>query len=408
LQSHHSFDLLADNEPHLAGWAPGGTHKMNETELITRLEAVVQAEVVAYLQTRPVAEVASLDWMQALAQPLIEGLARASFRGWNEWLEDVGKQFALSCPRCLRRRRCKRRPGQQMKLDVLGLEILVPKLYMECDRCDSPGVSITKVLTGLRSGDATMELKLRAAYAGSEHSYGKAKRDIEVWSGQLIERTRLRRMALEVEQMAMEFAEQQRVEALGKLEEEDLTEAVDRLMTQADGGSVRTGTLVECEPGDEGYGNKTTKTGMPKRKRVSQNREVITIDVRSPGQCEPAALDVLVPVLAPAGERSRRMLASAGRSGLGDKTHVFGLGDLGSKLPEAFDEAFVGHQSIYSADWTHVRKYVEEAKAVLEGTKRFKPVRWEQQMLDAIWNRHESRRNKLLRHAYKQKSDGLA
>lgn len=372
---------------------------MSGTDLITKLQAVVEAEVEAHLRGRPLAEVASVDSAQALVRSLAEALARAAFTGWNKALEAMAKQLALVCPGCGRPRKCKSRPGQEMKVDVLGFELLVPKLYMECERCDAPGVSITKVLTGLASGDATMELELVAAYASSQHSYGKAVRDIEVHHGQRLERTAVRRMALSVEELAMEFMEEQRVEVLATLEDEARTVGVERLMVQADGGSVRTGTLVPCEPGDEGFGKDTATRGTPRRKRVTQKREVITIDVRRPGQMQPDALDVMVPVLAPEGERARRMLASAGRSGLGDETEVVGLGDLGSSLPESFDEAFVGHRSMYSGDWTHARGYVEGAAAVLEASEGFEPPRWKQQMLDAIWTRDERRRDELLRQA---------
>lgn len=372
---------------------------MNEIELITKLEAVVGAEVEAHLRTRTLAEVASVDSAQALVLSLVEALAGAAFRGWNETLASMARELASVCPGCGRRRKCKKRPGQEMKVLVLGLELLVPKLYLECDRCDAPGVSITKVLTGLASGEATMELELVAAYAAAEHSYGKAARDIEVHHAQRLERTAVRRMALDIETLAMGFVEDQRIEVLTRLEDEARTEGVARLMVQADGGSVRTGTLVPCEPGDEGFGKDTATRGTPRRKRITQKREVITIDVRKPGQLEPDALDVMVPVLAPEGERARRMLASAGRSGLGDLTEVIGLGDLGSSLPAAFDEAFVGYDSIYSGDWTHARGYVVGAAAVLEASNCFEPGNWRQQMLDAIWNRHEHRRDTLLRHA---------
>jgi hypothetical protein len=90
------------------------------------------------------------------------------------------------------------------------------------------------------------------------------------------------------------------------------------------------------------------------------------------------------------------MLALAGRSGLGDNTEVLGLGDLGSSLPESFDEAFVGYESMYSADWQHVREYVLGAAAVLECLDV--PC-WQQQMLDTIWKRDKSQRDVLLRQA---------
>jgi len=144
-----------------------------------------------------------------------------------------------------------------MKVRVLGIDIAVPKLYLECGHCQAPGLSVTKVLTGLSNGDASTELKLMVAYSAAEHSYGKASRDHQAHHGQDVERTTVRRIALEVEALAMAFAEQQRVEATERVSAEAKTIGVEQLMMQGDGGSVRTGELVPCEEGDEGYGKKT-------------------------------------------------------------------------------------------------------------------------------------------------------
>ena len=149
------------------------------------------------------------------------------------------------------------------------------------------------------------------------------------------------------------LCEIKRAEVLNKLSGEARTSGVPTLMVEADGGMIRTGQLVDLDPEDPGYGEET-KRGKPRRKRPTQYRELITMDVRKPGQLEPTTLDVLAPVGAPQGERSRRLLALAGRGGLGDNTRVKGLGDLGSGLPAAFDEAFVGYQADFSADWKHI------------------------------------------------------
>jgi hypothetical protein len=255
------------------------------------------------------------------------------------------------------------------------------------------------VLTGLRNGDASAEFELRAAFLASQHSYGKASRDLEVHYEQTLERTSLRRMALKVEAHAMVFAEQGRREALERVAAERRTQGPTRLMLQGDGGhDVRTGRLVPCVPGDPGYGNKTPKTDLPRRKRITQGREIITLDVREPGQVEPSALDVVVPVVAPKGERERRMLALAARRGLGDNTSVFGLGDLGSGLPASFDEAFVGYNAIYGGDWKHLCDYVDNAASVLELPEADRK-HWQRQLRDALWERVEQRRDVLLRQA---------
>jgi len=400
----------------------GLVDEMFPDELITNLQAHLRAEVERYLSQRPLVEVASLDAMEALSRTVFAALVVVFFEVWSLVLETVAKELALTCPCCGGRRKCKRRRGALMALRILGLEIAVPKLYLECAHCAGAGLSVTKVLTGLSSGESSLELKLMAAYSAAKDSYGKAAADHKAHHGQELERTAVRRMALQVEGSAMEFAAEQRATALKKVSGEARTIGVERLMVQGDGGSVRTGKLAPCKPGDEGYGKTTAKRKKPRRKRVTQNREVITLDVREPGQWSPKGLDVVVPCEAGEGQRAKRMLATAARSGLGDNTQVLGLGDLGSSLPESFDEAFVGYNSIYSGDWKHVRDYVKGAAAVLEDSKGATDNegcdsesevsysdsdRWQQQMLESIWKRDEQSRDRLLRQAYEHRADEL-
>jgi hypothetical protein len=203
----------------------------------------------------------------------------------------------------------------------------------------------------------------------------------------------------------MKFVETERRQWLAVAAKERQPESMEMLMLQGDGGSVRTGVLVPCEPGDPDYG-KTTPTGeRPRRKRLSQNREVITIDVREPGQSTSIGLDVVVPCRSPEGERARRMLALAMRKGLGPNTTMIGLGDMGSSLPTAFEEAFVGQEtSFYSTDWKHICDYVGAASAVLAGLDA---RRWSKDMRDAIWDRDLLRRDKLLEQARRLRIETL-
>jgi post-segregation antitoxin (ccd killing protein) len=369
---------------------------MIDDKLITHLQGVVKDKIDQHLASWPLAHLASLDLVEALVRSVAVPLAMACFDSWMATLERATLELARPCPSCGRPRKCKWRSEALMQVQVLGLDLEVPKLYLECGHCDAPGVSITRLLTGLTDGDASTELALLSAYSAAEHSYRDASRELEVHQGQVVERTMVRRLALEVEELAKEFAEQQRQAGLALVAGEARREGVERLMVQGDGGVVRTGKLVECEPVDPGYGQTTAKRGKPKRKRVLQNREVITLDVREPGQMEPKGLDVVVPCVAEEGERATRMLATAARSGLGDNTEVLGLGDLGSQLPESFDEAFIGHTAIYCGDWKHVRDYVAGAKAVLEGPEE---EVWQAEMLEAIWTRNEEQRDELLREA---------
>ena len=179
------------------------------------------------------------------------------------------------------------------------------------------------------------------AYCASAKSYGDSRRDLAVHYGQDLERTKVRRIALAVEQEAMAFAETERCLQIARLSNEARTEGVPLILTEADGGKVRAGTLMACEQGDAGFGKRTPKRDLPRRKRPSSFREVITMDAREPGATECSALDVLVPVGAPPGERARRMLVLAGRAGRGSPHPQHRPGRHGpQELAAAFDQAF--------------------------------------------------------------------
>jgi len=374
-----------------------------EQELFAGLEPTVKQQLRQMLPTVSLVQMLDVNWVQSFVRESCLWLAQLVCACWVASVEDIAKQVALACPKCGKTRKCKTRPNAKMTVRLLGCDIEVPKLYFECGHagCDASGVSMTKVLTGLRSGSASAELELAAAYTASQHSYAEASQELEVHHGQRIERTTVRRMALNVEAEAKLFLEQQREQATSALA--NRKHGVRSLIVQADGGSVRTGQLVDCEPGDPRFGKTTPKTGKPCRKRKTRNREVITIDVRKPGSEQPGALDVVVPCTTPQGynQRPDRLLATAARAGLSHETLVLGLGDLGSSLPESFDIAFVNYDSVYSGDWKHVRDYVDNAWAVLDcSVDPVDHASWDKKMRDAIWNRDAIEREKLLDQAY--------
>lgn len=378
---------------------------MSDEEWIAQVCGVVRESTRKRLREMGLREIASLDRIEALARALCAALATMVLEVWAEMLTKMAVEVALACPGCGHARKCKRRAGAEIELRVLGLTVSLPKPYLECARCEAPGVSITALVSGLASGDTSAELRLRAGYSASQHSYGKARRDLLVHYGQTVERTKLRRMALEVERHATDYAERERARALEQIAGERRTTGVPLLMLQADGGVVRTGTLVPCVRGDPGFEKKTAKRGLARRKRDTQFRELITFDVRVPGEMDASALDAMVPAHAPEGERARRMLALAARKGLGDATEVIGLGDMGSNLPAVFAEAFVGHpKAHWYDDWHHVCDYIHKASQVLVGVD---VEHWRQTMREACWKRDERERDRVLRRARKQRMPTL-
>jgi hypothetical protein len=354
-------------------------------QLISELSEIVKGKVLAWLSSRALLEVASLTLIQDVMTELGRAAAQAVGAAWREALIRLSGALR-TCPRCGRQRKLKWRCAQPLKVEVLTFTVQLPKLYLECGHCDAPGLSVMSLLTGLSSGEASAQLKLAAAYCAAAKSYGESRRDIAVHYGQQLERTKVRRLALEVEKEAMAFAETERRAQGERLGAEGRTVGVALILTEADGGKVRTASLMPCEPGDPGFGQRTAKRELERRKRPSVFREVITLDAREPGQTECSALDVMVPFGAAKGERARRLLTLAARRGLGSNTQVIGLGDMGSELAPAFGEAFFDYRgSFWSADWKHTCDYVTAAQKVL--SKRFDSLGWAKAVKDAIWTR---------------------
>lgn len=355
-----------------------------QDEMVSALARLVKQEIQRALQKTDTCDLASLDWLQKSTLVLLKAVCQAAVDAWTESLLSVAQELARTCPCCGRRRKWKWRKHRHLKLSVLGLDFELPEPYVECGHCRAPGVSIMKLLTGLSAGDSSTELKLLCVRRGALDTYGRASREMQAHHGQDIERTKIRRISLEMEQEAVDFNQRRRT---GALLADLAIKGEPVLVEEADGGSARTAVLVACQEGDEGYGKTTIKRGIPRKKKQMQGREMITMDVRAPGEMVPRALEVLVPALAPAGERERRMQGMAARAGRGTNTQMRGLGDMGSSLAQAFDSAFPEPLHFWSADWKHVTDYVAAVEPTVEGLDF---ENWSKRMKNAIWNREES------------------
>jgi len=240
---------------------------------IHELVALVKERATTGLLERPTFELASLDWLQGQLLEVVKAVLLGVIAAWKEVLFERAKGLFRECPGCGRARKWRWRRERRLKLSVIGLDFDLDSPIVECEHCEVRAVNVVKLLTGLRSSDWSTGLELLAGYGGALTTYAQASKDLKVHHGQEIERTKVRRMCLEMEKEGLLFAEQQRQRA----DNSQLPEkGADRLVIEADGGSVRTGPYVACREGDDGYGKTTASRGLPRRKRQIQNREVRT------------------------------------------------------------------------------------------------------------------------------------
>jgi hypothetical protein len=197
--------------------------------------------VRAWLGSRGLLEVASLTVIQEAMSRAGRAAAEAVVAAWRETLVKLARPLR-PCPCCGRDRKCKWRRSQ-------------PRRTARRPRATA-------------IADATWRCTTARTLSGRA----------------------LRRLALEVEQSAMAFAKAERTAQLERLGDEARTLGVPLVLLEADGGKVRTGTLEACEPRDAGFGQRTPKRGLPRKKRPVSWREVITMDAREPGVADATAL----------------------------------------------------------------------------------------------------------------------
>jgi hypothetical protein len=380
---------------------------MELEELLVAIDAEVCPCVNAYLKTQLIKDAFNLDWIEALAVDVSQRVSQVVFEMWAAILEQAAVQLGLECPVCSARRTICRRGDKSIGLDLLTGRASLPEPYLRCSTpgCEGKGLSVVHLLTGVRSGGSGLLLGLQAARDAAAHSYGQAASDMKEHPlGQDMDRNKVRRLALEIEAEAMEYSESRRCRDLKRLEEQGKPEGVPRLILEADGGKVRVGELRELAPGEDGEGEKTPVRKLDKRKRETGYRELITFDVRRPGEVLPSALDSLVPLTAAEGERERRMLTLAYRKGLGKGTEVYGLGDMGSGLAAAFDEAFFDHPGFWQADKKHTLDYIRDAAKVLQDIDT---DQWKKQMWTAVFDRDNDLRDTLIGQALANRVETL-
>ncbi len=366
-------------------------------DFFVRVQVMLGAVTDEFLRAQRLSDALSLTWVTFCSIELCRAVCLAFVGAWARLLEQAAVEVGLICPECGNRRKICWRKTQPLRIDLLFGRLRIGKPYLRCGRKDCSGrpLSVTHLLSGLRWGDSGLVLKLQAGRHGAEESYGKSTRSLQEHPlGAQLERGKLRRMAIEVEDEAVKYREQQRRENSPPEPLPDVGVSV--LVLEGDGGKVRVGTYETPSAGEDGEQERTPVRKLPRRCRPAECREVITLDVRQPKEKSANTLDVLMPVISPAEERERLMLALARRKGMGADTEIYGLGDMGSALASAFEKAFAEHPGFWQADEKHTRDYLRAVAGVLKGLDA---EQWQKGLWRAILERDEAQRDALLEQA---------
>jgi len=253
-----------------------------------------------------------------------------------------------------------------MELELLAHRVEFPCTYLYC-RCCHQGVNPVRRWLGLEHGGVSLAFERALTDLTTRMTFGDAVDSMVEHHAQKVDRTKAERVTYRVGHAAQEYLQQRRNQARQKLRCGE-REGVEQLLFTADGGAIPIGQLKR--PSASQVRANTPKTEirkLPKGTRTIVGREARYISVHG---AQPDADRVVDCHIAPY-ENTRytgeRMFAATAEAGLGDKSKIHGVFDMGKWIHSQFEEQFSAYERSACADIMHVAGYLIDAGRGIAG-----------------------------------------
>ncbi len=315
----------------------------------------------------------SLPDDQRLRLTSMEGAIRAITRGFEvglwallaEHLDELAVELEGQC-HCGRRRE---RRKDFVELDLLGHRVRFPCTYLYCRSCHR-GVSPVRRWLGLEHGGVSLAFERALTDLTTRMTFGAAVDSMEEHHEQKVDRTKAERVTYRVGEEAQRYLQERRDSARDKLRSGEL-DGVEQLLFTADGGAIPIGKL--SRPSKVRVNTPRTEVRrLPKGTREIAGREARFISAHG---AQPNAERVVDCHIAPY-ENTRytgeRMLATAAEAGLGERSKIHGVFDMGKWIHSQFEEQFFEYEPTACADIMHVVEYLTDAGRVIAGQEEAK------------------------------------
>ena len=283
------------------------------------------------------------------------------------YLDALAVELEGQCE-CGRRR--ERRRGS-VRLSLRGHEGEFPCTYLYCRQCKR-GASPVRRWLGLESGGVSLAFERALTDLTTRMTFGDAVVSMREHHEQQVDRTKAERVTYRVGREAEAYLQQRRQRAGEKLRCGE-QEGAQQLLFTADGGAIPIGKL--SRPSKLRANTPRTEVRkLLKGTRTIAGREARFISVH---EAKPDAQRVVDCHIAPY-ENTRytgeRMFAAALEAGLGDKSKIHGVFDMGKWIHRQFEEQFFAYERSACADIMHVTEYLTDAGRVIVGQE--KAVGW--------------------------------
>jgi hypothetical protein len=340
---------------------------MTRHEIVPQMLVLIKSLFVVFLAGLPPSTSQRLNGLETemlgLVEQLTEGLWRLAF----EYLTERAWTQAHECPVC---HKARERQRDAVNVTVLGRELSIPVDYYYCRKCPTSDCPMRKWL-GVREGTTSGGFERAVTSLTREGSFGEAAEQMLEQHGQGVDRTLVQRVTYRVGSDAVAFL----AEKYGAVQRQTPTtpmgSGVPRVFLTADGGSVRVGVLTR--PSLEESKELTPVRQLPKGTRAQGGREMRVI-VAHPTEPDVARwVDIHMAPLDHPEISGARMWAVARMAGMGTRTQMYGVFDMGTWIHTQFEAQFSTNPWQIRVDWCHVTEYLWDASKVLYPVVVVKP-----------------------------------
>ena len=339
---------------------------MTREDFVEKILAAVEQHLNPTLARLAIEDRLRLRGRERFVDEVLSDVLRGVWQLIGSSLHDEAEQKARQCG-CGKSREARSKP---VEVKVLGTTVILPCTYFYCRDCHV-GESPVRQWLGVEAGDTSLALQRALTDLTERMTFGDAVRSLKEQQGQEIDRTQAERITYRVGEQAEQYLAERRKAALAGLEVEHRTVGVEQLQLTADGGAIPVGELQR--PTEAECSETTPRTAvrkLPKGTRTIQGREARLISVREPEKVTERVVDLHIAPYNQTEFTGERMLASAALAGLGDKTKIHGVFDMGNWIHSQFEEQFGTYDHTACADICHVTGYLTEAGRQIVGQER--------------------------------------
>ena len=306
-----------------------------------------------------------LAGMEKEFRGIVRGVEEGLWALLAERLDELGVALESHCS-CGRRRE---RRNDTVGIDVLGHRCTFPCSYLYCRRCHK-GVNPVRRWLGVEHGGVSLAFERALTDLTTRMTFGDATTSMKEHHDQQVDRTKAERVTYQVGREAEEYLRLRRNQAREQLRCGEHG-GVEQMLFTADGGAVPIGKL--SRPAKVSANTPRTEIRkLPRGTRTIVGREARYISAHD---AQPDAARVVDCHIAPY-ENTRytgeRMFAAAIEAGLGDKSKIHGVFDMGKWIHTQFEEQFCAYERSACADIMHVAEYLTDAGRAIEGQQQAK------------------------------------